>query len=176
MPSQHSPLKMIFQMKIIFIISLISLVSACQNSSIDHTYPENPENIRKQRAGKFFDDVTFFDKKSKNQSQNSTKQTNQSKLWIASLEVIGALLPIDAADQNSGLIVTEWYQDGENKNQRIKINLLVKGFEIKQENLLLSIFRQSKNSKGNWDDEKSTSNSLSAQMIKEKIIQKAKIR
>jgi hypothetical protein len=37
----------------------------------------------------------------------------------------------------------------------------------------LSIFKQSKNSKGEWDDEKSTGESLSAQMIKEKIIQKA---
>lgn len=165
-------------MKLIIIISLISIVAACKNSTIDHTYPENPENIRKQRAGKFFDDITFFDGKSKKETQDKSqaviKPTRQNKLWISSLEVIGGLLPIDAADRNSGLIITEWYQDGGNKNQRIKINLLVKGSEIKKENLLLSIFKQSKNSKGSWDDEKTHSNSLSAQMIKEKIIQKAR--
>jgi hypothetical protein len=160
-------------MKKILSISLIILISACQNSNIDHTYPKNPENIRQKRAGKFFDDITVFDGKSKKSSENSIKHTSKNKLWISSLEVIGGLLPIDVADQNSGLIVTEWYQDGGNKNQRIKINLLVKGSEPTKSNLLLSIFRQSKNSKGNWDDEKSNNNSISAHMIKEKIIQKS---
>ncbi|MFT6259318.1 MAG: hypothetical protein ACJA0S_001308 [Rickettsiales bacterium] len=160
-------------MKIILIISLLSLFCACQNSKIDYDYPENPENIRQKRAGKFFDDITVFDEKSETKPQNTQIKTADNKLWMASLEVIGALLPIDAADQNSGLIITEWYQDGGNENQRIKINLLLKGSSIRKENLLLSIFKQSKNSKGEWDDEKSTGESLSAQMIKEKIIQKA---
>jgi hypothetical protein len=160
-------------MKKIFIIFLMTLCVACKNNNIDYNYPENPENIRNKRAGKFFDDISVFDKESKNTSLNQVQKINKNKLWIASLEIIGGLLPIDAADENSGLIITQWYQDGGNKNERIKINLLVKGSEPVKENLLLSIFRQSKNSKGDWDDEKSSENNLSAQMIRDKIIQKA---
>ncbi len=151
------------------LLSLVVLFSACQNSKIDYSYPINPQNLRNQRAGKFFDDNNLLNNK-KNPDQKTADKKNPSPLWIASIEVIGALLPIETADENSGLIITEWYQDGQNKNERIKINLLVKGIDPKRENLLLTIFRQTKNSKGIWIDSQSSTTSLTAQMIKDKII------
>ena len=158
-------------MKKLILLSLLVVLFSCKNNTIEYDYPENPENIRKQRAGKFFDDSNLF--KGKKTNLNTDRQKISSPLWSASIEVIGALLPIAIADEHSGLIVSEWYKDGKSQNDRIKINLLVKGKDPKKENLLLTIFRQTKNSKNVWIDEKSSNQSLSSQMIKDKIIEKA---
>ncbi len=166
-------------MKKLILLSFLALICSCKNNTIDYNYPQDPENIRKQRAGKFFDNISVFNPNQTN-DQKADKisvkadSKNSSPIWLASIEVISSLLPLSTIDENSGLIITEWYQDGQNQSDRIKINLLVKGKEIKKENLLLTIFRQTKDAKGNWIDEQSNNQSLSAQMIKDKIIEKAK--
>jgi hypothetical protein len=157
-------------MKKLILLSFLALIS-CKNSTIDYSYPENPENIRKQRAGKFFDNTNLFNDK---KVADKVEKKTSAPLWVSSIEVISALLPIATADESSGLIITEWYQDGQNQNDRIKINLLVKGKEAVKENLVLTIFRQTKDSKGAWIDEQSSNQSISAQMIKDKIIKKTK--
>ena len=149
-----------------------SLVWSCQNSNIDYKYPENPKNIRNERAGKFFDNKNIFGTKKEQPSLENQSNTNQ--LWLASIEVISVLLPIETADENSGLIATEWYQDGQNNNARIKINLMVKGSEAVKENLDLTVLRQIKNNQGIWVDDNSNNQSTSSQMIRDKIIQQAK--
>lgn len=159
-------------MKKLILLSFLTLIFSCKNNVIDYSYPDNPENIRKQRAGKFYDNISLFNGGKADDKKVVNKKTS-SPIWLASIEVISALLPISTIDENSGLIITEWYQDGQNKNDRIKINLLVKGSEAKKENLILTIFRQTKDSKGMWIDEQSNNQSLSTQMIKDKIIDKA---
>lgn len=160
-------------MKKLIILALSALLICCQNSKIDYSYPENPDIIRRQRYGKFFDDITLFGGKKEQEEKVTKKSEVKNPLWQASIEVIGELLPIAIADSNSGLITTEWYQDGKNQGKRIKINLLVKGKEIKKENLTLSIFKQNKDKKDNWVDEKSADQSLTADLIKGKIIEHA---
>lgn len=159
--------------KIIILVAV--LLASCKSSKIDYSYPEDPNLARKERAGKFFDDITFFGKKADKKENKSEKITVENSLWLASSEVIAQLLPISAIDASSGLIVTEWYQDSSNQNRRIKINLLVKGKEIVKENLVLSIFKQQKDKKGNWVDEKSDEQNLSSQLIKDKILDRAKM-
>jgi len=156
-----------------FLGFFLGLVFSCQNNPVDYSYPENPENIRKKRAGKFFDNVSFVDKKSEQKIVDKSYKKTSSPLWVSSIEVISALLPLSTIDENSGLIITEWYQVDKISNNRIKINLLVKGKEPIKENLILTIFRQTKNDAGVWVDEQSANQSLSVQMIKDKIIEKS---
>ena len=162
-------------MKKLILLSFLTLIFSCQNNPVDYSYPENPINVRRQRPGKFFDNIKVFDnKKAEQKIVDKIDKKTSSPIWVASIEVISALLPISTADENSGLIITEWYQDGKSPNDRIKINLLVKGKESIKENLILTIFRQTKNDQGVWVDEQSANQSLSAQMIKDKIIEKTK--
>ena len=151
-------------MKILTTLMLLILTVSCQNGKIDYSYPEHPENIRKQRAGKFFSDIDLF-KKNKS-SKTNINSSNKNQLWLVAIEVISTLIPIDTADRNSGLIITEWYQDG--KNERIKINLVIKGDDFKKENIIPTIFRQKQDSKGNWVDDKSA-NQDASQLIIDKI-------
>ena len=159
-------------MQKIIITLLILIISACSSGEIKHDYPENPENIRKQRAGKFFDEITVFDANKSDKKEIVENKISKNKLWQSAIEVIGEILPIAVADESSGLIITEWYRDGDD-DKKIKINLLVKGKELKKENLQLTIFKQIKDKNGKWIDQNPEQKSITGNLIKTKIIKKA---
>jgi len=62
-------------------------------------------------------------------------------LWRASLESI-SFMPLSSADPFGGIIITEWYNDQKNTNERCKINIFIKGVELTTNNLKASIFCQ----------------------------------
>ena len=69
-------------------------------------------------------------------------------LWRASLESV-SFMPLSSADPFGGTIITEWYNDKENLNERCKVNIFVRGVELRTSNLKASIFCQEKIS-DNW--------------------------
>jgi len=160
-------------MKKIILSAILLVLASCANEKVEYKYPEDPAIVRKSRAGKFFkDDITIYGKKDKKSSAEKNSEESKNPLWISSVEVISDLLPISVVDSKSRIITTDWYQDEKNKDERIKINLLVKGNEIKDENLSLSLFKQKKDAQGAWQDEPSDNN-LATKLIKEKILDKA---
>ena len=71
-------------------------------------------------------------------------------LWKSSLEVID-FMPIASADAFSGLIITDWYSSSSNSKEKCKINIFIKGMELKSSNLKVNSFCQ-KNVDGTWTD------------------------
>ena len=71
-------------------------------------------------------------------------------LWRASLEAV-SFMPLSSADPFGGTIITEWYNDGANSKERCKVNIFVRGIELRTNNLKASIFCQEKIT-GNWID------------------------
>ena len=63
-------------------------------------------------------------------------------LWKGSLETIG-FMPLSSADPFGGIIITDWYSDGKTINERCKINIFIKGLELKTSNLKVNTFCQS---------------------------------
>ena len=62
-----------------------------------------------------------------------------SVLWKSSLEVI-SFMPISSADPFSGVIITDWYSSTSNKDQRCKLNVFIKGAQLKSQNLEVNSF------------------------------------
>ena len=91
-------------------------------------------------------------------------------LWKGSLETIG-FMPLSSADPFGGIIITDWYSDGQNINERCKINIFIKGLELKTSNLKVNTFCQSFEN-NRWID-LPTSASQSAQ-LENAILNKAK--
>jgi len=91
-------------------------------------------------------------------------------LWKASLETI-SFMPLSSADPFGGIIITDWYSDGQTINERCKINIFIKGLELKTSNLKVNTFCQSFEN-NRWID-LPTSASLSAQ-LENAILNKAK--
>ena len=78
-------------------------------------------------------------------------------LWRGSLETID-FMPLLSADPFAGVIITDWYTDQNNKNQRCKLNIFIKGVEMKTDNLKVNSFCQTLSKENNWIDEKVNNN------------------
>ena len=63
-------------------------------------------------------------------------------LWKGSLETVD-FMPLSSADPFGGIIITDWYSDGQTINERCKINIFIKGLELKTSNLKVNTFCQS---------------------------------
>lgn len=173
-------------LQIILLFFCLEFISSCTKKNISYNYPDNQDYARQSRAGMFFskkDLVVLGDKKSEKDKIIKSKNTAiaDSKLWQASVEVMGSLFPIAIIEENSGIIVSEWHEDSANNKRRVKVNILVKGPETKKENLRISVFRQKKSngvnsdwqSDGLEDSESTAADALTANLIQEKILQKA---
>ncbi len=91
-------------------------------------------------------------------------------LWKASLETIN-FMPLSSADPFAGLIITDWYSQN-NTNERCKINIFIRGVELKTSNLKVNSFCQTLSEKNNWVSNE-TDIKINAQ-IENAILNKAK--
>jgi len=92
-------------------------------------------------------------------------------LWKASLETID-FMPIASADPFAGMIITDWYSQADVIGERCKLNIYIKGLELKTSNLKVNSFCQKLSSSNNW-----VSNSIDTQTntkLENTILNKAK--
>ena len=129
--------------KFLSIFILLFGMFACKtsNDNIVQNYPEDPFLKRKQFAGNLFgnkDGIEIFKEKNK---------YDENTLWQKSIENISSILPISIADQQSGLIITDWgkISNISNNNSLYKINVIVKGAKIDEKNLKISVFKKKDN-------------------------------
>jgi hypothetical protein len=64
---------------------------------------------------------------------------SSNELWRASLDVID-FMPLASANYSGGMIITDWYSDGDNNNQSIKINIRFLTNEIRSDALDINVF------------------------------------
>lgn len=69
-------------------------------------------------------------------------------LWRAALESV-SFMPIIQADSNGGVIVTDWYSQPEQPNERVKANILILGKTLRADALKVTLFKQQRNG-GDW--------------------------
>ena len=72
-------------------------------------------------------------------------------LWKASLETIN-FMPLASADPFAGIIITDWHSKN-NSNERCKINIFIKGVELKTSNLKVNSFCEILSASNNWINE-----------------------
>ncbi len=72
-------------------------------------------------------------------------------LWRASLEAI-EFIPLVSAEPFGGIIITDWYSVEELQNERCKVNIFIKGAELRSDNIKANIFCQELNNNNNWID------------------------
>ena len=62
-----------------------------------------------------------------------------NELWRASLDTID-FMPIATANYSGGILITDWYSDGENQNESIKISIRFLTNEVRSDALDVKIF------------------------------------
>ena len=124
---------------VLFIIPLISLNSC--NGKLPggdaRKYPADPkkrveQNIAEGKSFKLFD--------SERKSTGGTFDfASSNELWRASLDVID-FMPLSSVNYSGGIIITDWYSDGNNQNESVKISIRFLTNEIRSDALDIKIF------------------------------------
>ena len=71
-------------------------------------------------------------------------------LWRAALETV-SFAPLLQADSNGGVIVTDWYANPANPEERVKMTVAILDLDLRADALRVSAVRQVAQS-GNWVD------------------------
>ena len=73
-----------------------------------------------------------------------------NEMWRASLDILD-FMPLTSADYGGGLIITDWYNDGSNASDSVKISIRFLSNEIRADGLKVIIYKKicKKNDKSN---------------------------
>ncbi|MCP5405659.1 MAG: DUF3576 domain-containing protein [Pseudomonadaceae bacterium] len=93
-----------------------------------------------------------------------------SYLWRASLESVG-FMPLAAADSNGGTIITDWYTNPNNAAERLKVNILILGKQLRADAVKATVFKQTKTGTG-WAD--APADEATARQLEDIILTKAR--
>ena len=67
--------------------------------------------------------------------------SSSNPMWRASLETLD-FLPLSVVDYSGGIIVTDWYSDGSNNNNSIKISLRFLSNEVRSDSLKVTVHKK----------------------------------
>ncbi len=146
---------------------LLTTTGCADKSKISYNYPEPIDDVRDDRVGKILGkDIVLFSNnpqsKSIFQKSNNTTNTNNSTttensnntvknapvssnkilinsyLWQAAVTTLSTM-PIIALDSNTGVIVTDWFDD-QSVDLRYKVNAVIVGNELRSDALKITVF------------------------------------
>ncbi len=78
--------------------------------------------------------------------------------WRAALDAV-SFMPLRTSDPYGGIIATDWYISEGSPNERLRVNILVSGPELRSDTVDVTIFRQEKDRRGAWVSKKVTPSS-----------------
>ena len=97
---------------------------------------------------------------------------SSNELWRASLDTLD-FMPLALANYSGGIIVTDWYSDGKNVNESVKISIRFLTNEVRADALDIKVFYKKCNQVASCKISQKTG-SLSAE-LKKQILSKATI-
>jgi len=107
-------------------------------------------NIYEKPAGIFGKGGLFGVNRGDDNSKGNNGINVNSYLWRASLDTV-SFMPLASADPFGGTIITDWYTDPGNSNERTKLNVFILGRELKADGVKVKAFRQVLKG-GQWRD------------------------
>ena len=72
-------------------------------------------------------------------------------LWRGALDTL-SFMPLASADPFGGVIITDWYTPPEATDERLKVNIVILGRELRADGVRATIFRQHRDGGGGWTD------------------------
>ena len=132
-------------------IALVSVLAACGSHDIEGSYPDKG-NGATEESGSLFDNFSFGfggnDAASETAAPDSPSSPStptglavNADLWRAALDTL-SFMPIATADPIGGVIATDWYNDPNTPGERVKINVVILGLELRADALSVSLFRE----------------------------------
>ena len=134
----------------ILLFNFIILLGCSSNNSL----VSNPITDEKKTPGLFSKDTSkgvSLDSIFNPQSSSSESGANvNAYLWIASLNIL-SFAPLISTDALGGTIISDWYVNKNNKNQRIKITAFIKTSELRSNGIGVKVHIQNFKD-GSWSE------------------------
>ena len=125
----------------VFIIALITL-NSCNGKLPGGDARKNPANPKKRIEQNIKDGKSFRIFDAVGNSKGGTFDfASSNELWRASLDVID-FMPLSSVNYSGGIIITDWYSDENNQNERIKISIRFLTNEIRSDALDIKVFNR----------------------------------
>ena len=127
-------------LKLIIFLSFIPFwLSSCGTGVDARKYPPQPElrvkkNIEEGRGFRLMDNV-------KTGGSTNFEFASSNELWRASLDVID-FMPLASVNYSGGIIISDWYSNGQNTEESIKISIRFLTNEIRSDALDIKIFKK----------------------------------
>lgn len=145
--------------RLAIILALSAALAACGTLRVENEYPES-DNAATEESGSIFDFFSFgsdSDEATPAAAAGDTDTTAtaapqglavNADLWRAALETT-SFLPLASADPIGGTVITDWYNDPGQNNERVKVNIVISGLELRADGVRVSMFRE-KRVNGRW--------------------------
>ena len=129
--------------KKLFLMSFVIVIASCSNNS----EVTNPVSGEKPKRGLFSKDaskgISLDSILNPQSSESSVGGANvNAYLWRASLNIL-SFTPLISTDALGGTIISDWYINKKNKNQRMKISAFIKTAELKSNGICVKVHIQS---------------------------------
>lgn len=147
----------------IFLILALFTLNSCANRGDARKIPPNADDRVKKNVeeGRGF---RVMDKLSTGKKTNF-QFASSNELWRASLDTID-FMPLVSANYSGGILITDWYSEGNNQKEAIKINIRFLSNEIRSDALNIDIFYRTCDDNFNCSIQKKDSD-LQQELIKE---------
>ena len=95
-------------------------------------------------------------------------------IWQASLDILSSTMPLASVDSNSGIIITDWYNENNQNNDSIKIMVQFLSNDIRADGLKVTVYDKkcNSNNSSNCSTSVNEANSI-GQELKLAILRKA---
>jgi len=153
---------------------IVSLFFIVKCAKIDPVTGEKviiePNVTKRQQAFIEKEGGIFGDFNRKNQS-NTFEFATSNVLWRATLKSLD-FLPLVNADYSGGIIIYDWYSDGKNNKEQIKVSVKFLNNELRSDSLEITVHKKTCNNENNCTTQKANNNL--SQEIKDAILTSAR--
>ena len=124
----------------LLIFLILNFVTSCKNGKLPGgDARKNPPDPAK-RVQKNIEEGRGFRLMDSNKKKGGTFDfASSNELWRASLDTID-FMPLASANYSGGIIITDWYSDGNNANESLKISIRFLTNEIRSDALDIKVF------------------------------------
>ena len=178
---QIPPLKQLSRLAHVLVVS--TALTACGGLAVESDYPQD-DVMATQESGSIFDFFKFSGdrvavKAAASSEAGAGAQSTpgvpqglgvNADLWRAALETV-SFLPLASADPMGGTIITDWYNDPGQNNERVKLTVVISGLELRADALRVSVFREGRIN-GRWRSTEASS--TTARQMENIILTKAR--
>ena len=128
------------------------LLTGCEGSGNTRAYTgtvNNPGGPMASEAYRPAGPRSDFAQNSPTGARAATVQVNRFA-WRASLDSI-SFMPLASSDPYGGAIATDWYVAQRSPNERLRVNIIVGGPDLRSDTVRVTVFRQERRGgKGDW--------------------------